>query len=217
MLAGLLRCRELGIVPKTVIDLGAARGDWSRLANTVWPSATYYLFEPLVERKPELDQVTAEHPNFKTVAKAAGESISNAMFTVSLDLDGSGFYGDADHCRMVPQTTLDQEMKSREAESPFFLKFDTHGYELPILSGSERVLQATDAIVMECYGFDIAPTSRRFPEMCEELDQRGFRLADVLEIVRRPGDNLFWQCDAIFIRKGLSPFGRNTYAELDLA
>jgi hypothetical protein len=34
-----------------------------------------------------------------------------------------------------------------------------------------------------------------------------------VDIMRRPGDELFWQCDFFFLRSDHSYFKRNSYAE----
>ncbi len=103
-------------------------------------------------------------------------------------------------------------MKRLGAEAPFFLKFDTHGYENAILDGSTETLQKTQAIVMEYYGFQVAPDSDLFWQMCDRLNHAGFRLCDIVEVVRRPGDSMFWQCDAFFLRNDFSQWNRSTYA-----
>jgi hypothetical protein len=97
-------------------------------------------------------------------------------------------------------------------KGPFLLKFDTHGFELPILQGAAETLKQTNAIIMECYGFRIAENSLLFPEMCVHMEKLGFRLGDIINIVRRPGDDMFWQCDAFFLRAEHPLFNKNTYA-----
>ena len=41
--------RAAGFTPGTVIDVGAAHGDWSRMCRRVYPNAEYILVEPLSE------------------------------------------------------------------------------------------------------------------------------------------------------------------------
>jgi hypothetical protein len=67
---------------------------------------------------------------------------------------------------------------------------------------------------MECYGFQVAPISRLFADMCRDLAGLGFRLADIVNVLRRPGDDLFWQFDAFFVHEDSSHFPRTTYAIL---
>ncbi len=94
---------------------------------------------------------------------------------------------------------------------PFLIKFDTHGFEVPILEGAKNVLQQTEAIVMECYGFHISENSLLLHEMCAYLEKLDFRLSDIVDVMRRPGDEFFWQCDLFFVRSSHSSFQKNTY------
>ena len=54
---------------------------------------------------------------------------------------------------------------------------------------------------MEVYGFKISPTCLVFHEMSDYSSQLGFKLIDIVDIMRRPGDQVFWQADAFYIRK----------------
>lgn len=215
MRAGLERVKKNGVNPSALIDLGAAQGLWSLEAVNVWPQAKFVLFEPLEERREELQALTKTYPNFLPVHAAAGSEKGVTRFQVSDDLDGSGVYdsGADGGNREVQVTTIDDEIARLQLRPPYLLKFDTHGYELPILDGAKETLKQTDLIVMECYGFRIAQSSLLFSEMCAHMEQLGFRLADVVDIMRRPGDDLFWQCDAFFLRSSHPSFRRNTYAE----
>lgn len=215
MVASLRRNNKLIVPPATVIDLGAAQGNWSKEVMPIWPNASYLLFEPLVERQPDLEQLKKQHPNVQFVIAAAGAAETTISFNVTDDLDGSGFYSSPAEGRYqnreVKVVTIDQEVKSHHLQGPFALKFDTHGFEVPILKGATEVLKQTQLIVMECYGFVLSPESKLFPEMCLHLDQLGFRLADIIKIERRPGDAMFWQCDAVFLRKENDVFKNNNY------
>jgi hypothetical protein len=65
--------------------------------------------------------------------------------------------------------------------------------------------------VIEVYGFHISPTCLIFHELSAELDKLGFRLIDIVDIMRRPDDNAFWQCDAFFIKNDHPIFLSNSY------
>jgi FkbM family methyltransferase len=215
MLAALIRCRNQGTEPMTLVDIGAASGDWTRTALAVWPTANVLMLEPLNERQPELSKMCRENPRIFYQQAAAGEKHENRIFTVTEDLDGSGFYDshgqDPSILRHVNVVTVDSAMTSNKLEGPFLLKFDTHGYELPILRGASNTLDRCLAIVMECYGFPIAPECKMFGEMCLEMQCRGFRLSDIVDVTRRSKDNIFWQCDAVFLQSNHPHFKNNDF------
>jgi FkbM family methyltransferase len=94
--------------PASIIDLGAAVGEWSELAYSVFPDADFVLVEPLRERTATLAAFSARHPRMCHVAAAAGASQGQVTFDVSSDLDGSGVYGGTlGSGRVVPVKTVD--------------------------------------------------------------------------------------------------------------
>lgn len=213
MLAGLYRSKERKVAPKTIIDIGAAQGKWTEKAMQVWQQSNYVLFEPLAEREQELKRLSSQHPNVKIVNAGAGKEKSVIDFFVTNDLDGSGVADNgtnAEH-RTISITTVDDEINQLKLPGPYLLKLDTHGYEVAIFEGASNTLKQTELIIVECYGFQIAPGSLLFWEMCQYLDSKGFRLIDMVDIMRREKDQAFWQCDAFFIPKASPIFTRNTY------
>jgi FkbM family methyltransferase len=55
---------RLGFQPRTIIDVGAADGEWSRIAAAVWPRAALIGFEPNRRNAPALEQAKRDLPNF---------------------------------------------------------------------------------------------------------------------------------------------------------
>ncbi|RYE45276.1 MAG: hypothetical protein EOP48_22205 [Sphingobacteriales bacterium] len=62
-------------------------------------------------------------------------------------------------------------------------------------------MNQVSCFIIECYGFQIAEKSLLFWEMCRYMDELGFRLFDIVDVMNRPKDGAFWQCDAFFLRK----------------
>ncbi len=209
MSAGLERMRNLGISPKSVIDIGAAQGTWTKKAIDIWPSAEYHLIEPLVENERALMQLKTEYPKIKYYLSVAGEIDGTVNLHVSDDLDGSGIYeNNSATSRVVPVIPVDSILTNQDV----LVKLDTHGYEIPILKGAIKTLQNTSLLVIEVYGFFVSPTALLFNQLTNHLDDLGFRLIDIVDIMRRPGDQAFWQCDAFYLRKDHPVFKNNSYA-----
>ena len=215
MLQGLGRVKSRGAGFSTIIDVGAAAGSWSQSAFEVWPSAEFVMFEPLAERKEELQQLTAKFKNFHFVAAAAGESTGQVIFNISDDLDGSGIADGTNNVsttRSVNVCRLDTTIRSLNLQGPYLIKLDTHGFEVPIIEGSSEILGDVELFIIESYGFQIAEKSLLFWEMCQYMDAKGFRLIDIVDIMHRPGDGAFWQCDAFFAPKKMKVFLNNSYS-----
>lgn len=210
MSAGLERLKSKGINPSCIIDVGAAQGTWTAKAIEYWPDSNYELVEPLSEQKDILEELKKAHANINYHLAVAGEQLGEVFLNISDDLDGSGVYGEqTGNARKVPVIPIDQLAGSQKS---CLIKLDTHGYEIPILKGASKTLLNTQALIIEVYGFRISPTCLLFHELTAHLDELGFRLIDLVDIMRRPKDNAFWQADAIYIRKEHSVFLDNNYA-----
>jgi FkbM family methyltransferase len=210
MSEGLKRMKDLHINPSSIVDIGAAAGTWTEKALRYWPNAKYNLVEPLEERRTSLLQLKSVHPNLNIHIAVAGAETGEIGFNVSSDLDGSGIYDSNNRdARSVPMVTIDEIVGSEDCE--IAIKLDTHGFEVPILAGALNTLSRTSLLIIEVYGFHISPTCLLFHELSSLLDRKGFRLIDIVDIMRRPGDQAFWQCDAFYIRKDHSVFKNNGF------
>lgn len=203
-----------GIRIESVMDLGASDGRWSIAARRVFPEARFLAVEPLIEQKPALERVKAGWPGFDYALCAAGEPGQHqAALVVSDDLVRSTVGGNGGNARAVPVKTLDQLAVEHHLTGPFLLKFDTHGYEVPILRGATQVLRDTQIIVMEVYNFDVTEHSRRFPQMCLYLEELGFRCYDIADPMLREHDSALWQMDMFFMRKDNALFRHARYGK----
>lgn len=210
MKSGMYRMKSYNIFPETIVDVGAAVGGWTRTAMEVWPAARYELLEPLLEQQGILAKLKSENPNVNFYQAVAGKATGEIAFDVSSDLHGSGIYGqDCENTRMVPMVTIDEIVKDKPG--PVMIKLDTHGYELPILQGAKQTLKKTSLLVIEVYGFHVSPTCLLFHELSSYLYEKGFRLVDMVDIMRRPTDCAFWQADAFYIRKDHEVFTNNNF------
>jgi FkbM family methyltransferase len=206
-LAGALR-RARGTPVRTVIDVGASDGRWSREAMDVFPEASYLLIE--AQQGPHevgLRKFCQEHPNAKYILAAAGERTGTIHFDAS---DPFGGAASETPCGAndieVPVTTIDIEVEQRRLEPPFLIKLDTHGFEVPILQGALHTLKSTNMLIIEAYNFKFHEGCLRFHELCSYMDGLGFRCSDIFDVHHRPRDGLLWQLDMVFISNARREF-----------
>jgi ribosomal protein RSM22 (predicted rRNA methylase) len=92
-LAGVLQnAKNLGLAPKTIIDVGAAYGQFALRCRSVFPDAKYVLVEPLEEYAPFLEEVVATIPTAEYVRAAAASQQGQLTINVHRDLVGSSLY-----------------------------------------------------------------------------------------------------------------------------
>lgn len=198
---------------RTFVDVGASDGRWSLMARRHFPDAKYLLFEALTEPHAVKLRSIGADPNIHVVLAAAGNRSGSIHFDASDAFGGSASEsptGDDDV--VIPMTTIDAEVERRALPDPVLIKLDTHGFEIPILSGATRTLEQTSVVIVEAYNFKLRPGVLTFPEMCRYLGDRGFRVLDLVDVMRRPADQALWQFDLVFARAERPEFQRNSYA-----
>ena len=145
----LTRIKNRGVQVATVIDLGAARGEWSKMARTVWPEAKCHLIEANHHWERDLHQLSAD-PAYSYVIAAAGPAKGVGHFQFSPDPFGGAGTSEGDPKGVrVPQVSVDSECAEKGLAAPFLLKFDTHGFEREIIKGCTEVLKSTSLICIE--------------------------------------------------------------------
>lgn len=212
MSAALQRILNHQIEIKSIVDIGASDGKWSANALRFFPETSILAIEPLLERKVALDSLKKKQKLFDYELCVAGDSDSGQVaLNVAEDLDGSTVEGTGGVLRHVNQRTIDAVVLEKGLKGPFLLKFDTHGYELPILHGAKETLLTTNVIIMEVYNFQLTRSSLRFHEICRLMEELGFRCYDIVDPMLRIYDKSFWQMDLFFCRKDSTIFSYNSY------
>ncbi len=205
----LARVKARKVDVTTVIDLGAARGEWSKMVRTVWPQAHCHLVEANHYWERELHKLSAD-PTYSYVIAAAGPTKGEGHFQFSEDpFGGAGTTAGDEKGVRVPQVTVDSECQERGLKGPFLLKFDTHGFEREIIKGATETLKSTSLIVIEAYNF--GPREKRFPAMLELLEDLGFRCIDIGEPLFRQYDRSFWQMDFFLVPTDRPEFKYDSY------
>lgn len=169
----------------------------------------------MIEAQPahelSLSRLRKTEQSIDYIIAAAGDCDGESYFAA-----GDLFGGVASHeplqgnCIRVPMVRLDSLLRNRSLDSPFLLKLDTHGFEVPILEGAVEVLSRTELLVVEVYNFQITPQSLRFHEIIAYLEARGFRCVDICDPLFRK-DGVLWQMDLFFMRADSAEFSSNSY------
>jgi FkbM family methyltransferase len=211
MEAALARCAARNPGLRTVIDVGASDGRWSRMAHAILPPAHYFMVDARSEHEPGLAR-TARDPAFSYQICAAGNRDGEIHFDAT-ELFG-GQASDTPYEKngiVVPVRTLDGLAAQRKLRAPYAIKLDTHGYEVPILDGARGILEDSRLLIIECYNFRLTPQTLLAHEMCAYLGERGFRCVDLCEPLYRARDGALWQMDLFFAPASDAMFESNAY------
>lgn len=203
--AALENVRVLDIRPATVVDVGAAYGDWSRECAEVFPDARYLLVEPLDELRP-FAEAAARDLKGVHFAVAAGPAAGTADLHVHGDLSGSSLLHEQEdgleiESRALEIRTVDSIVEESSARGPFLLKIDVQGAELGVLEGARATLGGTELVVLEVSFQSFFDGGPSFAEVIRWMDDAGFAAYDLLGIAYRPLDNALSQADVLFARR----------------
>ncbi|MBD2260791.1 FkbM family methyltransferase [Pseudanabaena sp. FACHB-2040] len=211
--AALQRAAQRGTQVQTVIDIGASNGSWSKTARKFFPTAYCHLIEANSYHQPALATLKRSWEKIDFTVAAAGDSNGEIFFDGSDPFGGLASHdASRDSTAKVPVVTIDHIRSAHTLAPPFLLKLDTHGFEVPIFEGAKETLQETSLVVVETYNFKIAPASLRFHEICQYLEERGFRCVDICDPLFRPKDQALWQFDLFFEPASNSKFLDNTWS-----
>jgi FkbM family methyltransferase len=196
--------------PKTLIDVGANKGQFSIVARHLFPQLQIHAFEPLESVRKLYRSVVSEpvaiHPT------ALSDTTGNAHFFIASRLDSSSLlllgsrqqaaYGVTLSAETtVAVTRLDEFFQPWNLARPTLLKLDVQGAELQVLRGAERVLNLIDAIYCEVSFVELYATQPCAEEIVAFLTRAGFALRGAFNMssTEKFGPT---QSDFLFMAKG---------------
>jgi FkbM family methyltransferase len=194
---------------RTIIDVGANRGQFALVAANRFPRAALYCFEPLPEPRRKLERALRGHAKLNVMQCALTAKSGCADFVVSKADDSSSllemtetqtrtFPGTGAAYRIRVRTeTLDGVLASADLVRPLLLKVDVQGAELDVLRGATAVLQSADSVLVECSFAELYRGQPLAGEVVSFLDSHGFHLdAICTPLLDRNGQVL--QADLLF-------------------
>ena len=191
---------QAGMSIKTVYDIGAWQGGWSRqIKAQALPNSEFILFEANPAYDAELAQSGFKY--FRTVLSNPGrkyvEFFNGTNTGDSYYKETTTIYDNQSSIKL-DCTTLDKLIAEHNLPIPNFIKIDTQGSELDVLSGAS-FLDQVDLVYTEC---PIICYNKGAPTIQEYLDffkMRNFIPVDIFEIHR--GEETLMQIDIMFMKK----------------
>jgi FkbM family methyltransferase len=203
----LLRLKALGFMPTTIYDIGAYRAGWARLAEEIFPTATFVLFEANADNAVHLWASGHRHfivalgdaDAFKTFFLPRCGDASGA----SLYLENTSHYADENLiARKVATARLDALVGANGLPLPNLIKIDVQGAEIDVIRGATDAIDHCDALIAE---LSLARYNKGAPlvaDIMPVITQRGLQCVDICELHRTAAGGVL-QIDFLFVKPNL--------------
>jgi FkbM family methyltransferase len=179
------------IQPKTLIDVGANKGQFSVVARHLFPELQIHAFEPLESERGRAESVLSEPA--KTYPIALDDKKGTANFFVTSRQDSSSLltpglgqkaaYGVGLSSQItVSVARLDEFFQPWNLAPPVLLKLDVQGAELRVLRGAQGALQFIDGILCEVSFVELYKSQSRMEEIVAFLSDADFTLRGVFNL-----------------------------------
>lgn len=198
--------KKLGFQPRTILDVGAFKGEWTKRVKEIYPDASFLLVEAQPERAEEISTLVKDSPNLYfenslVGAKSDDEVIFNVLKT------GSSVFKQLHKTKTPGKTvtlttkTLDTLVERNGLKGGYFIKLDVQGYELEVLKGAASVLKETEVVLMEASLLNYNEGAPLLHEVIAFMRDLKFLPFDICEMQRKSEDGVLNQIDIIFIHK----------------
>jgi FkbM family methyltransferase len=207
------RLKGLGVMPATIVDLGANVGQFAVAAAYTFPTATIFSVEPDPTSVLALRKNVAALGQVSILETAVGEAKGVATFFVNTDSQVSSLLpiGEA-RARAFPDSTvqktiqvnvetLDNLFSTTPLSRPLLLKMDVQGAEKLVLNGASRFLLNTDWILTEVSFGGLYEGEPDFATLTTTLKGLGFDFLRPLNWHVAPESNQVIEMDALFRRR----------------
>ena len=210
--AGVEHARILsGLDCRTVVDIGANRGQFALVARQCQPHARIISFEPLPAAAAKFRAVFAGDDRVTLHEVAIGPAPGDAAIHVSRRDDSSSllpitstqvalFPGTGEVATATVRVApLREFIPAADIDPPALIKLDVQGYELEALRGCEDLLDRFAYVYAECSFVELYAGQSLADEVNSWMRERGFKLHGEHNTVHDRGGRAI-QADFLFAR-----------------
>jgi FkbM family methyltransferase len=175
---------------RTIVDVGANKGQFTLFARIHYPEAMIYSFEPLKEPAGIFAKLFEADKRVFLKSFAIGSDRDLREMHVTTSDDSSSllppnpaqeeiFDVQSNHTELVSVNRLADCLSPEALVSPALLKIDVQGLEVAVLEGSSELLHQFDWIYVECSYLALYEGQALVDDVIAWLRQRHFHLSGV--------------------------------------
>jgi len=185
-----------GLQLKTVVDIGANRGQFALCVRRLYPRAEIYSFEPLQKAADRwlknFRRDPRAHLHVKAVANRSGYAqihvtrwdVSSSLLPVGPEQRRSFPFSEEVERATIETARLADCLEDAAVVAPALLKLDVQGFELDALQGCVDLLPAFEFVYVEASFIELYVGQALASDVIALLQQQGFRLFSVANLVR---------------------------------
>ena len=197
---------------RTIFDIGANSGAYTRSIARALPDAMIYAFEPLRDCFEAMNASMRGSDKFKSFNFALGDSDMEAeIYRSASSLSSSCLEMGELHKVNAPNTAavslekisvrrLDDVVKDINIEDNLLIKIDTQGYEDRVILGGLNTIRRAKVLTVETSFFELYKDQPLFHVIYSLLRKKGWSYMGSVEQWRSPIDGSVLQEDSLFIR-----------------
>jgi FkbM family methyltransferase len=182
--------KSLGSI-KSVVDIGANKGQFSLTSRRCFPGAKIFAFEPLSSAATIFNRVFKNDSNIKLYNFAIGAKKQRAEIHISNSEDSSSllpisklqndiFPGTFEvRTEIINVERLDSFITSKNIAKRSLLKIDVQGFEIEVLKGCHGLLNSFNFVYCECSFVELYSGQSMACDVVEFLRKEGFILKGV--------------------------------------
>ena len=199
---------------KTVLDVGANEGQYSRELRKAGFRGSLISFEPMNDAYQQLCLNAGKDPGWQTFNFALGDTDGMASINISRHSPSSsilpmtGLHSEAapgsDYLRHeeIEIRTLDNVFDTLGiTDEKVFLKVDTQGYEKKVLDGAINSLSKISGLQLELSTTELYEGEENYYSLCRLVEEMNFHLVRVIPGFSHKGTQQMLQFDALFFKK----------------
>lgn len=172
-----------------LIDIGANEGQYAQNILDDGYSGHIISFEPLLDAHKKLQNISRRYNNWsvespvaigaeqsETLINVSGNSVSSSLLEmekVHSDAENKSKYVATQHTSVVPLNSYTNKLA---AYKNIYLKIDTQGYEMQVLTGLGSVLSKIDFIQLEVSFVELYTGQYLHPHIDDWMGKNGFRI-----------------------------------------
>lgn len=201
----LYKLKDRGFQPDNILDIGAHVGDMTLVLKEVWPYADLLS----VDANPYVEEVLKQKGlNYiiKTFSNSVGQEKDFWVSTEWLLSSGNSLYREKtpsfsdEKCKTIKVTTDTLDNYFKNGEKFDFIKIDTQGSELDILSGGKTLIKNAQYILSEVPIHEYNDGAYTFDQMFSFMMEQGFVIDDIFDS-HYNNKGILMQIDILFKRK----------------